>query len=111
MTLNAKARRDILQTREEEAFLVSHIAGTKHIGYNEFTQVALPDAGKNQSIILYCSVSYRSEKVGKKLKEAGYRDVQNLFGGIFEWMNRGGELVNESGKTILNHPYSKQNIL
>jgi rhodanese-related sulfurtransferase len=97
----------LLDAREKEEFLVSHIPGAKHIGYDEFTQDALPDADKNQTIILYCSVGYRSEKIGEKLQEAGYTDVRNLFGGIFEWVNRGGELVNESGKTNLIHPYSK----
>ncbi len=97
----------LLDAREENEFLVSHIPGARHIGYNEFKKGSLPDADKNQMIILYCSVGYRSEKIGEKLKEAGYTNVWNLYGGIFEWVNRGGELINESGKTNLIHPYSK----
>src|SRR6056297_2838254 len=97
----------LLDAREEEEFLVSHIPGAKHVGYNVFTKDSLPDADKNQPIILYCSVGYRSEKIGEKLQEAGYTNVRNLYGGIFEWVNRGGELVNETGKTVLIHPYSK----
>lgn len=97
----------LLDAREEEEFFVSHIPGAKHVGYNEFKQESLPDVDKNKTIILYCSVGYRSEKIGKKLQEAGYTNVRNLYGGIFEWVNRGGELVNESGKTNLVHPYSK----
>jgi len=97
----------LLDAREKQEYLVSHIPGATHVGHNEFTLKSLPDVDKNQTIILYCSVGYRSEKVGEKLLEAGYTNVQNLYGGIFEWVNRGGELENESGQTRLIHPYSK----
>jgi len=97
----------LLDAREKQEFLVSHIPGARHIGYNAFSYESLSDVSKNQPIILYCSVGYRSEKIGEKLQQNGYTDVRNLYGGIFEWVNSGGTVVNESGKTTLIHPYSK----
>lgn len=97
----------LLDAREKQEFLVSHIPGSRFVGYEAFSMESVADADKNRTIVVYCSVGYRSEKIGEKLQEAGYTDVQNLFGGIFEWVNRGGELENESGKTNLIHPYSK----
>jgi predicted sulfurtransferase len=41
-------------------------------------------------------VGVRSEKIGEKLIAAGYKNVLNLYGGIFEWVNQ-------------NHPVYKQN--
>ena len=50
------------------------------------------------TLIVYCTVGYRSEKVAEKLKDAGYENTFNLFGGIFSWKNGGGKLVDRSGK-------------
>jgi len=33
---------------------------------------------------VYCSLGIRSEVIAKKLKKAGYTNVFNLYGGIFE---------------------------
>jgi 3-mercaptopyruvate sulfurtransferase SseA len=53
-------------------------------------------------------VGYRSEKISEKLKQAGFKDVSNLYGGIFEWVNQGNPVVDENGKITDNiHAYSK----
>jgi rhodanese-related sulfurtransferase len=44
-------------------------------------------------------VGYRSEKVTEKLQKAGFTQVSNLYGGIFEWVNQGYPIVNQSGAT------------
>jgi len=50
----------------------------------------------------------RSEKVVEKLEELGYRDVYNLYGGIFEWVNQGYPVVNERNDTTLEvHGFSR----
>ena len=41
-------------------------------------------------IIVYCSIGVRSEDIGEKLKELGYTKILNLYGGIFDWKNKGG---------------------
>jgi 3-mercaptopyruvate sulfurtransferase SseA len=41
-------------------------------------------------------------------KKAGFENVYNLYGGIFQWINEGYELVNQDGKpTNKIHAYSK----
>ncbi len=97
----------LLDAREKQEYLVSHIPGARHVGYDAFSIESLADVDKGHTIVVYCSVGYRSEKVGEKLQEAGYMNVRNLYGGIFEWVNQKGEVVNESGKTNLVHPYSR----
>ena len=49
-------------------------------------------------IILYCSIGYRSEKIGEQLKERGFTEVYNLYGSIFEWVNQDKPIVDESGE-------------
>ena len=51
---------------------------------------------KSDTIVLYCSIGYRSEKIGEKLVEMGYGHVFNLYGGIFEWVNRDLPVYNAS---------------
>ena len=63
---------------------------------------------KDASIVIYCSVGVRSEKIGEKLIAAGYTNVKNLYGSIFEWVNEGNAVYNMNGKaTNRVHAYSK----
>jgi rhodanese-related sulfurtransferase len=85
----------LLDAREKGEYQVSHIQDARHIGYNDFSVDQIADIPKDQPIVLYCSIGYRSEKIGEQLKEAGYTNVQNLFGSIFEWVNQGYPVVSE----------------
>lgn len=87
-----------IDTREKSEFTVSHISKAIWCGYNDFDLKRLKSIKKNQKIIVYCSIGYRSEKIAENLIKAGYQDVSNLVGGIFEWKNQGNEVVNSKGK-------------
>ncbi|MCI4668384.1 MAG: rhodanese-like domain-containing protein [Bacteroidia bacterium] len=100
----------ILDSRELKEFQVSHIPGGKWVGYDDFNMERIEKLGldKNKPVLLYCSVGYRSEKIGEKLKAAGFKEVCNLYGGIFEWVNEGKPLVDGQGKpTEKVHAYDK----
>ncbi|MEK6781945.1 MAG: rhodanese-like domain-containing protein [Bacteroidota bacterium] len=98
----------LLDARESEEYQVSHIAKAKHVGYDEFDIKELDHVRKNERIVVYCSVGYRSEKIGEKLKKAGFAEVSNLYGGIFEWVNQGQPVVDKDGRPTENiHAYSK----
>jgi rhodanese-related sulfurtransferase len=92
----------ILDAREKKEYDISHIQGAKYIGYDDFHKKNMDAIPKDSKIVLYCSVGYRSEKIGKKLQKMGYTDVYNLFGSIFEWVNQGYTVVDN-----LNHPVFK----
>ena len=96
-----------LDARESREYEVSHIPQAIYVGYNSFDMQAITKLNKNDNIIVYCSVGYRSEKITQKLITAGYNQVYNLYGGIFEWSNAGNSLVNAQGNTNLIHGYSK----
>jgi rhodanese-related sulfurtransferase len=94
--------------REKDEYQVSHISNAKYVGYNDFDLKKLDQYGKNEKIIVYCSVGYRSEKIAEKLINAGFSDVSNLYGGIFEWVNEGRPIVDNANQSTENiHPYSK----
>jgi len=97
-----------LDARENEEYKISHIPGAIHIGYNHWTKDSIKRIGKERNLVVYCSVGYRSEKIGKKLNDLGYTNVLNLYGSILEWANQGLPLVtNDGAKTNKIHTYNK----
>jgi len=89
----------ILDTRELNEYNVSHLKNAIHVGYNNFKiKNTIKTTSRDKPIIVYCSIGYRSEKVGEKLLKKGYT-VYNLYGGIFNWNNKGNTVVNNSGVT------------
>lgn len=98
----------LLDARESKEFAVSHLAHALHVGYDHFKLSAVPDSiPKDRPVVVYCSVGYRSEKVAEQLRAAGYTQVSNLYGGIFEWVNQGNSVVDSRGATKRVHAYSR----
>lgn len=97
----------LLDTREKEEFEVSHLPGALWIGFSDFEESRIPLNPDNKQIILYCSIGYRSEKIGEKMQKMGYSEVQNLRGGAFRWVNEGRKMMNtQKQKTNDIHPYN-----
>ena len=88
----------LLDTREKKEFEVSHLPNAHWVGYDHFKLSTLAKVDKNTPIIVYCSVGYRSEKIGEKLRKAGYTNVTNLFGGLFAWANESRPLKDKAEK-------------
>lgn len=98
----------ILDTREEEEFNVSHLKNARNVGNFWFDMRKLYDIPVNATVVVYCSVGIRSEKIGEKLIAAGYKNVLNLYGGIFEWVNQGHPVYKQNGvQTAEIHTYDK----
>lgn len=100
----------LLDAREEKEHSVSHIPGAKYVGYENFdsNKVTTMVKDKNATLVVYCSIGVRSEKIGEKLLKMGYTNVYNLYGGIFEWKNKGYDVVDiNDNKTEKVHAYSE----
>ena len=98
----------LLDTRAKREYEVSHLPEARWVGYEEFDLKNVADLPKNTPIVVYCTVGVRSERVGEKLKAAGYQNVRNLYGSIFEWVNQGNTVVDTQGKPTLKvHAYSR----
>ena len=101
----------LLDTREWSEYKVSHLKDAIHVGYDEFKinniQKKIPN--KNTKIVVYCSLGIRSDSIASSLKKAGYNNVENLYGGIFEWKNNNLPIYNSAEKaTDSIHAYSKE---
>jgi rhodanese-related sulfurtransferase len=98
----------LLDTRTKAEYDVSHLPDARWVGYDDFELKRVKDIPKQADVVLYCSVGYRSERVGEKLQAAGYRQVRNLHGSLFEWVNQGNTVVDKQGKpTQRVHAYSR----
>lgn len=99
-----------LDAREIEEYDISHLQNAIHIGYDKFQVESLTKkVPKNAEIIVYCSIGYRSEKIGEVLKKHGYQSVRNLYGSIFEWVNQHHPIYDDEGKqTNKLHTYSRK---
>ena len=101
----------IFDTREQKEFDVSHIQNAFCVGYDKFNSKIVKEKYRdfNDTIIVYCSVGIRSETIGIKLKKLGYKNVFNLYGGIFKWKNENEEVVDKNQTPTENvHAFSKE---
>ena len=98
----------ILDTREEEEYDVSHLKNARHVGYIWFDMRTIYDIPMDANVVLYCTIGSRSEKIAGKLLAAGYKNVYNLYGGIFEWINERNPVYKRNGvQTSEIHTYDK----
>jgi rhodanese-related sulfurtransferase len=98
----------ILDTREQDEFDVSHLKYARHVGYIWFDMRSVYDIPKQSTIVVYCAVGNRAERIGEKLLKAGYKNVYNLYGGIFEWINQGNPVyTSDMVQTSEIHGYNK----
>ena len=88
----------LLDAREKNEYEVSHLKDAIWVGYEKFQKDSVTHIPKDAIVVVYCSIGYRSEKIGEQLKKMGYSRIYNLYGGIFEWSNRAYPLVNISNE-------------
>jgi len=105
---NLNSKYVLLDAREEEEYNISHIENALYFGYEDPDFSVLKNVEANTPVIIYCSIGYRSEKMGMKLEKMGFTNVKNVYGSIFEWANRGFPLVDgQNNITNVVHGYDK----
>ncbi len=99
----------LLDSRSRQEYEVSHIAHAiwvDELPDEKLLKILIPEP--EAPVVVYCIVGIRSNAVAEKLNDLDYKQVFNLYGGIFEWKNYGFQVVNASGKpTERVHAYSK----
>lgn len=101
----------ILDAREPKEYEISHIKNALLVGYDTFnlSETTKKINNKQQHIVVYCSIGIRSEDIAEKLKKAGYNNVHNLYGGIFEWKNNNFLVYNSEGtETEKVHTFTEE---
>ena len=100
----------LFDARELNEYEVSHLQNAIFVGYDHFRlkKIKKQFKDKDAEIVVYCSLGIRSEDIAEKLKKAGYKNVKNLYGGIFEWKNNDLPIYDsEELETENVHTFSK----
>lgn len=95
----------LLDVREPGEFAVSHIRGARRAVNRKEALAALSSTPKDTPIVAYCSVGYRSARLAMALHAAGYTNIVNLRGSIFQWANEGRPLYRGRKEVKTVHPY------
>jgi rhodanese-related sulfurtransferase len=95
----------LIDARQPEEFAVSHLREGVNIPVDDSTWAALDTVATDTPIVVYCSVGYRSSEMAARLQEAGFTNVTNLEGSIFEWANEGRPVYRDGERVDEVHPY------
>lgn len=99
----------LLDAREKAEYALSHLPDTQWIGYDAFSLKSVADINQDKTIVVYCSIGVRSERIAEKLKLNGFKTVLNLYGGIFAWANESRILLDKNQLPTQNvHGYNKK---
>jgi len=96
----------LLDVRTEEEWNVSHLPEARRVDPKAPLEEVISGMPKDAPIVTYCAVGYRSGALATKLREAGFINVWNLEGSIFQWANEHRPLVREGQTVTTVHPYS-----
>ena len=96
----------LLDVRTPEEWNVSHLPGARRVDPNAPIESVTAGISKETPIVTYCAVGYRSGDLATKLRAAGFTNVRNLEGSIFEWANEHRPLVRENERVKTVHPYN-----
>jgi uncharacterized membrane protein YdjX (TVP38/TMEM64 family)/rhodanese-related sulfurtransferase len=90
----------VIDVRGPDEFVgpLGHIAGARNLPVGELPQrLKELDALKREAIVLVCRTDRRSSNAAALLREAGFRDVRVLRGGMMQW-NQAGRPVEDRAR-------------
>ena len=106
MERSSSSRPVVVDARTEEEFNVSHLRGALRVDPDrpDVESLRIP---QDTTVVVYCSVGYRSAAIVEQLNAAGLDEVYNLRGGIFAWANEGRPLYRDGKAVEIVHPYDR----
>lgn len=96
----------LFDVRTPEEWNVSHLPGARHAEPKTSVESVTAGISKETPIVTYCAVGYRSAEMAKRFKAAGFTNVRNLEGSIFQWANEHRPLVQGDQPVTRVHPYN-----
>ena len=94
----------LLDVREPEEYAISHLRGAQRAGTLAEALPLLPTG--EVSVVVYCSVGYRSAGLAEALMGHGRTNVFNMSGSLFAWANAGLPLFRKDQRVKEAHPYN-----
>ncbi|HEY9749867.1 MAG TPA: rhodanese-like domain-containing protein [Allocoleopsis sp.] len=98
----------LLDARTQAEYAVSHLATAQQIDPIAPDLAAFAAIAQDTPLVVYCSIGYRSARVADLLLQAGFTQVYDLEGSIFQWANEARPLSQAEQPTAKVHPYNYQ---
>ena len=84
----------LVDVRTPEEFNEGYIEGSQNIDFKSPTfDTDISKLDKSKPVILYCHSGRRSATCAKKLKDAGFKKIFDLEGGISQWKHEGYKVI------------------
>ena len=96
----------LLDVRTPEEWNMSQLPGARHAEPKTPVENVTAGISKDTPIVTYCAVGYRSAEFATRLRTAGFTNVRNLEGSIFQWANEHRPLVQGEQPVSRVHPYN-----
>lgn len=90
----------LLDVREPKEMQVSALPGARLAVPGQIDTLPLAEIPADATVVAYCTVGGRSGQAAVQLEKRLGRPVYNLDGGIVEWFNRGGTVVDPAGQPV-----------
>jgi rhodanese-related sulfurtransferase len=97
----------LIDVREADEFAVSHLEGAMRATSLDHAAALVADAPEGATIVVYCSVGYRSAGLAARLQDRESTQVYNLEGSIFRWANEGRPLYRGHRPVRQVHPFDE----
>ena len=97
----------ILDARSEIEYALSHLQEAQRIDPITPNLATFREVAFDAPIVVYCSVGYRSANIAQQLQQAGFNQVYNLEGSIFQWANEERPIFKDNCLTQVVHPYDR----
>lgn len=101
----------LIDVREAAEYKVSRIPGAvslpEQASFREKITKLLEEQPEVKTVVLYCSVGYRSSRAAHSLASLPGKSVYNLEGSIFEWANDGLPIEGATVPPARVHPYDE----
>jgi rhodanese-related sulfurtransferase len=96
----------LLDVRTAEEQQVSHLRGARYVDPDD-PDIGALGIGSDATVVVYCSIGYRSASIVDDLEEVGITDIYNLEGGLFQWANGGRPIFRGSERVHEVHPFNR----
>lgn len=98
----------LIDARTRGEYQVSHLRDAINMDPARPTLRPLKSLAKNDPIVVYASVGYRSARLAHWLGGQGYTNVRNLAGGMFRWADDDRPVFRDNRPTTEVHPYDRR---
>jgi rhodanese-related sulfurtransferase len=95
----------LLDVRTAAEYKVSHLDKAERVEPGSLASII--QIPKDQPIVTYCSIGYRSGAFAETLKRAGFTHILNMEGSIFKWANEGRPVYRDGKLVETVHPYNE----